>query len=377
MANLSSADPVYDEAGPSYDSDVLSEVQDRDHYQDTVCDYHDEREMHDDVQPNHVVDSHADYTSDSHMTPYDQSRPSRKKTKTKSKPKPEKVNRKSTQVNPEAKKVLRMSDLPGILKKIDDALHVVVPKIFIDATNYHLKDNLPKIISQDLATRVPKMIEELFKQHMKSTTSNVCSSSKASIASIFDLQRRLKMRLNVQSQIDDSVIWGGLQDKFGMSSVSPSTCRPHASRHRDQDDHLDDNPKGEKNSKNQKSTFESSSANVTTSSNPTSSKSKVEANTEFIAEIQGTKWVPTTVDFDKMKFAHNNILKSRFKTGAEPAQVFKGCARDLNAPSRYLFNKDLFFLRNGNTDAKKYILSLHKIHATSFPEDDLEELLKR
>ncbi|GKC20141.1 hypothetical protein Tco_1022291 [Tanacetum coccineum] len=53
MANLSSADPVYDEAGPSYDSDILSEV-------------------HDDVQPNYVVDSHANYTSDSNMIPYDQ-----------------------------------------------------------------------------------------------------------------------------------------------------------------------------------------------------------------------------------------------------------------------------------------------------------------
>ncbi|GJU57397.1 retrovirus-related pol polyprotein from transposon TNT 1-94 [Tanacetum coccineum] len=72
MANLSSADPVYDEAGPSYDSDVLSEVQAHDHYQDAVCDHHEEHEMHDDVQPNHVVDSHADYTSDSNMTPYDQ-----------------------------------------------------------------------------------------------------------------------------------------------------------------------------------------------------------------------------------------------------------------------------------------------------------------
>ncbi|GJT20166.1 hypothetical protein Tco_0878872 [Tanacetum coccineum] len=72
MANLSSADLVYDEAGPSYDSDVLSEVQNHDHYQDAVCDLHDEHEMHDDVQPNHVVDSHADYTSDSNMTPYDQ-----------------------------------------------------------------------------------------------------------------------------------------------------------------------------------------------------------------------------------------------------------------------------------------------------------------
>nr|GEX95105.1 hypothetical protein [Tanacetum cinerariifolium] len=45
MANLSSADPVTDEAGPSYDSDIL-------------------------VQLDHVVDSHADYTSDSSMITY-------------------------------------------------------------------------------------------------------------------------------------------------------------------------------------------------------------------------------------------------------------------------------------------------------------------
>ncbi|GKC08362.1 retrovirus-related pol polyprotein from transposon TNT 1-94 [Tanacetum coccineum] len=72
MANLSSAYPVYDEASPSYDSDILSEVHDHDHYQDAVCEHHEVHEMHDDVQPNYVVDSHADYTSDSNMIPYDQ-----------------------------------------------------------------------------------------------------------------------------------------------------------------------------------------------------------------------------------------------------------------------------------------------------------------
>ncbi|GJY17848.1 retrovirus-related pol polyprotein from transposon TNT 1-94 [Tanacetum coccineum] len=71
MANLSSADPVYDEASPSYDSDILSEVHDHDHYQDVVCEHHEVHEMHDDVQPNYIVDLHADYTSDSHMIPYD------------------------------------------------------------------------------------------------------------------------------------------------------------------------------------------------------------------------------------------------------------------------------------------------------------------
>ncbi|GKD63960.1 hypothetical protein Tco_1306068, partial [Tanacetum coccineum] len=93
-----------------------------------------------------------------------------------------------------------------------------------------------------LATRVPKMIEDIFKQHMEFAASNVHSSSKASIDSISDLQHHWYMKM-----------------------------KPHASCHRDQDDHLDDNPKEEKNYKKQKSTFGSTSANVTTSSNPTSS----------------------------------------------------------------------------------------------------------
>nr|GEV19522.1 hypothetical protein [Tanacetum cinerariifolium] len=72
MANLSSTDPVTDEARPSYDSDILSKVQDHDHYQDAVCAHHEKHAMHDSVQLAHVVDSHADYTSDSNMILYDQ-----------------------------------------------------------------------------------------------------------------------------------------------------------------------------------------------------------------------------------------------------------------------------------------------------------------
>nr|GEV01896.1 hypothetical protein [Tanacetum cinerariifolium] len=72
MANLSSADPVTDKAGPSYDSDIVSEVLDHDHYQDVVCAHHEEHAMHDSVQLNHAVDSHTDYTSDSNMIPCDQ-----------------------------------------------------------------------------------------------------------------------------------------------------------------------------------------------------------------------------------------------------------------------------------------------------------------
>nr|GEU38381.1 integrase, catalytic region, zinc finger, CCHC-type, peptidase aspartic, catalytic [Tanacetum cinerariifolium] len=41
-------------------------------FMDAICEHHEEQEMHDNVQLNHVVDSHTDYTSDSNMIPYDQ-----------------------------------------------------------------------------------------------------------------------------------------------------------------------------------------------------------------------------------------------------------------------------------------------------------------
>ncbi|GJX97679.1 hypothetical protein Tco_0353477 [Tanacetum coccineum] len=39
---------------------------------DAICEHYEEHEMQVDVQPSYVVGSHADYTSDSNMTPYDQ-----------------------------------------------------------------------------------------------------------------------------------------------------------------------------------------------------------------------------------------------------------------------------------------------------------------
>nr|GEV72176.1 integrase, catalytic region, zinc finger, CCHC-type, peptidase aspartic, catalytic [Tanacetum cinerariifolium] len=72
MANLSSANPITDKAGPSYDLDILSEVKDHDQYLDDTYAYQEEHVMHDNVQLDHIVDLHADYTSDSNMIPYDQ-----------------------------------------------------------------------------------------------------------------------------------------------------------------------------------------------------------------------------------------------------------------------------------------------------------------
>ncbi|GJV61289.1 hypothetical protein Tco_1467389 [Tanacetum coccineum] len=42
-----------------------------------------------------------------------------------------------------------------------------------------------------------------------------------------------------------------------------------------------------------------------------------------------------------------------------------------------MYNKELFFLKNGNTEENKYIISLHKIHAERFPKADMEEKMNR
>nr|GEU91430.1 retrovirus-related Pol polyprotein from transposon TNT 1-94 [Tanacetum cinerariifolium] len=71
MANLSSAAPVYDETGLSYDSNTLSKVQNHDTYLDVMNESHEEHKMQNDIQPNDVVDSDTKYTSNSNLISYE------------------------------------------------------------------------------------------------------------------------------------------------------------------------------------------------------------------------------------------------------------------------------------------------------------------
>ncbi|GJT03712.1 retrovirus-related pol polyprotein from transposon TNT 1-94 [Tanacetum coccineum] len=72
MSNLSYVDPVYNEASPSYDSDTLSEVQDHDNCLVYINESHKEYEMHNDVQPNDIVDLDTEYTSNSNIISFEQ-----------------------------------------------------------------------------------------------------------------------------------------------------------------------------------------------------------------------------------------------------------------------------------------------------------------
>nr|GEU44010.1 phospholipase-like protein [Tanacetum cinerariifolium] len=107
----------------------------------------------------------------------------------------------------------------------------------------------------------------------------------------------------------------------------------------DHDDHLDGPPKGEKNAKKQKTT----------------------------RGIKSTKG----------HLHQNRMYKNLRHCHQYNNRILMGGLRDQNEPPRFFMEQGFIFLKNGNTKSKSYDLSLHKIHATPFSEDDLEELLTR
>ncbi|GJZ92430.1 hypothetical protein Tco_0664495 [Tanacetum coccineum] len=87
-------------------------------------------------------------------------------------------------------------------------------------------------------------------------------------------------------------------------------------------------------------------------------------------------WVPTTTDQKRMELALDQMMRNRCKTGVEYEYHIQqeSCGRHPKAPARCLYNEDLYYPKHGNIEEKN-VLSLHKIHATSFPKPDLEEKL--
>ncbi|GJT11537.1 hypothetical protein Tco_0858579 [Tanacetum coccineum] len=139
------------------------------------------------------------------------------------------------------------SEDDGIKENVDRVLHEIIPQIASNATNDIVKENLPKVIadvvikerdtfqatvpaliSKEFVDHAPKIIEELFKTHMKNNR------------------------------------------KFEKSSASSGPCRTDAFRKRDHDDHQEDDapPEGEKRAKRQKTVKGLKSASGSSSKQP-------------------------------------------------------------------------------------------------------------
>ncbi|GKE05010.1 hypothetical protein Tco_1397028 [Tanacetum coccineum] len=216
----------------------------------------------------------------------------------------------------------------------------------------------------------------------------------------------MKIKSNRQSQAVDSDLWNALREKYEKSSASTKSCRHDVFRKSDHDDHPDDDAllEGEKGAKRQKTLRGSKSILEIDEDKGIPEDETPELLNEFkIVDKQ----VPTICDHKRMEATMKGIMSNQFRNAKEYAchieqaknymenqialesrrgdlmvpnkdtMVYYGPKRYMNEPPRYLYNKDPFYLKNKNTEEKKYVLSLHKIHATSFLENDLEEKLTR
>ncbi|GJX77848.1 hypothetical protein Tco_0324659 [Tanacetum coccineum] len=249
--------------------------------------------------------------------------------------------------------------------KVDKVLHEIVPQIAERATNDLIEGNLKRVvantiiqerdafqaevhavISKEFAAHASKIIEELFKSHMQNN-----------------------MKSNIQDQANDPALWDVLKRKFEKSSSSNTSCRDDVFHSYHQDDHHEDDAplEGEKREKNKRHP-EEWDAWVEETIIDEDEVIPEDVTPEMIDEFQNIdKHIPTIYDRAKMKATLIDMMSNPLRNVKE----------NPNEPPRYLYNKDLFFLKYENTEERSYILSLHKIHAVSFLEEDLEEKITK
>ncbi|GJU49587.1 hypothetical protein Tco_1219142 [Tanacetum coccineum] len=259
------------------------------------------------------------------------------------------------------------------LEKVNEDLKDIVPKLATSATNDIIKDNLLRLVTDNIK-------KERESSQPINTIINVHPTTK---------------------------LWDVLKAKFKKSSALVGPCRIDAFRKCDHDDHQGDDapPEGEKSAKRQKTSKISKSARGSSSKQPGK-----ETNTSASERQQQQHYYDTWVDdpvIDEDEATLRDILSNQFRDAKEYAYhleqsqnymenqlvwesrqedlrrpkpnalVFYGPHRNPNEPSRYLYNKDLFFLKYENTKEKSTVvdstLEMYKIRHKKV-RDDLEEV---
>ncbi|GJX07091.1 retrovirus-related pol polyprotein from transposon TNT 1-94 [Tanacetum coccineum] len=228
-------------------------------------------------------------------------------------------------------------------------------------------------------------------------------------------QLYLAMKADPLLQQQDIAIWLALQMKFEKTHVPHTACRPSTIRPRDQDDpHDDAHLEGENSTKRQKTSEyeayvsgESSSRQVNIEETCPSTSGNQEQDAEFDFWTESYAYdddeIPTkqvsqdimeeislTINEVKLKKMANEMLRQRCTSGDEhqkeilvsphPRKItplVQSCQRDPEAPALSLINKDLLYLKKGNSGPEKIVLSLHKFRAIVFNDDDIKERTSR
>ncbi|GKA32536.1 hypothetical protein Tco_0718903 [Tanacetum coccineum] len=243
--------------------------------------------------------------------------------------------------------------------KIDDILHEVVPQIAENVTNDLIESNLKPCIVNTIIEFVQSNVI-----HVHPTTS---SSTPTDSSVDLQYQLYLKMKRSLHERADNITLWEALRGKFEKSSKSSTSCKED-DFHSYYDEHQDDDapPEGEKIVKSNKNQHQEWDAWEEENAVDEDEVIPEDVTPELIAESQNVdKRVPTIFDHAKMEATLRDSLSNLSRNAEEYA---------------YHLEQSTSFMENQiyeNTEEKKYILSLHKIHAEEFPKPDLEEKLNR
>ncbi|GJX22312.1 hypothetical protein Tco_0226757 [Tanacetum coccineum] len=261
---------------------------------------------------------------------------------------------------------------------VEETLNVVVPKMVNETTDQNMRDNLPMVVSEGIKLEREK--------------------TKADIALMVDDAVDAFLRNYMNNNILHVHPIPTTSFEKPASHVDP--CRVDAFHKNNHEDHHDDDacPEDGSSMKRQQTSrkgtqeqqeFDAWSDDQGTADDEVPYK---EVSPELISKTlrKGMKWVPTTDDKKQMQDALNDMMRSRrdsreepqyhldqmksymesqivwesrpeyltLQILKEPTLVFQSYERDPNAPPIVLVNKDLFYLNNGNSETRKYVLSL-------------------
>ncbi|GKC04069.1 hypothetical protein Tco_0995679 [Tanacetum coccineum] len=173
---------------------------------------------------------------------------------------------------------------------------------------------------------------------------------------------------------DICVLESARVDSFLRNYMSNNIPHVHPTQAADHKDHHDDDarPEGESSAKRQKTSEhgtylvgESSSEQAMDQEPNPSSSCTQEQLDEFSA------WVDDFGTDDDEVPTEEESRKERLPlpTPEKPTPVYHSCQKDPKAPPMILLNQDLLYLKYGNSEPKKFTLSLHKAN-----KNDIEDL---
>ncbi|GKB02593.1 hypothetical protein Tco_0830682 [Tanacetum coccineum] len=219
-------------------------------------------------------------------------------------------------------------ELIDIIKKVNESLKEIIPKLATSTTNDLINDNIPKLVT-----------DAVKKERESSQPTNT------------------------------------LKAKYEKSSALIDFCRYDAFRKRDHGEHQggdapperDKGAKRQKTSRSSKSVRGSSSKQHAKETNTSSSSEQLQQQDLYawvdILVIDKDEVIPkeeTPELIDEFQNVDKRVVwesrQEELKRPQPEALVLYGPQRNLNETPQYFYNKDLFFLKNGNTDEKKKVL---------------------